>query len=280
MQIQEVIAKIKDYHKGILDGQPIQAKTTRDQILYGNPTQECTGIITTCWATVAVIKQAIAKGANLIIVHEALFWNHGDHTDWLAKQQNKTFLAKKQLLDEHNIVVWRDHDYIHSGIPLQNGKYIDGIFYGLPNKLGWVDYIDNDNPLQFKIEKTTVKKLARHLITTLNLHGAKIIGKLDQPVENVRIPFHILGDAKEVITEGDTKDVHCFLAMEVVDFTLAEYVRDSSMFDMDRAIVSVGHFNLEEPGMEYMLTYLPDILGPEISCTYIQSGDMYEYLTK
>ena len=115
MKINEVIQKMKKYHRGIAQGKPIDDATTRDQILYGNPDQECTGIVTTCYASVDVIRKANACGANLIISHEALFWNHGDHTDWLEEAQNKTFLAKKQLLDETGIVVWRDHDYIHSG---------------------------------------------------------------------------------------------------------------------------------------------------------------------
>ena len=42
-------------------------------MLYGNVDQECTGIVTSCWASVDVIKYVIEKGANLIISHEALF---------------------------------------------------------------------------------------------------------------------------------------------------------------------------------------------------------------
>lgn len=68
--------------------------------------------------------------------------------------------------------------------------------------------------------------------------------------------------------------------MEIVDFTLAEYIRDSSMLGMDRAIIGMGHFNLEEPGMEYMTTYLPAAIQADIPCSYIQSGDMYAYITK
>ena len=98
MKISEVIQKMKQYHRGIANGKPIDDAVTRDQILYGNPDQECTGIVTTCYASVDVIRKASASGANLIISHEALFWNHGDHTDWLDEARNKTFLAKKQLL--------------------------------------------------------------------------------------------------------------------------------------------------------------------------------------
>lgn len=131
MLINQMIENIKKYHKGY---GTIDEATTRDQILYGDANQECTGVVTTCWASVDVIRFAIEKGANFIICHEALFWNHGDHTDWLEESKNEVYLEKKQLLDDHGIVVWRNHDYIHSGIPY-NGSYIDGIFLGLAKKM-------------------------------------------------------------------------------------------------------------------------------------------------
>ena len=282
MQIQKVIDKLKAYHKGEWEGKQIDEETTRDKVLYGNPYQECTGIVTTCWATIDVIKKAALQGANLIIAHEALFWNHGDHTDWLQEEENSTFLAKKKLLDETGIVVWRNHDYIHSGIPLKDGSFTDGIFYGVASKLGWIPYITKavHNPMSFTIPKTTVQELADFLIQRLRLNGVKIIGNKNSIVERVRIPFHVLGDARDTIQEADREDINCFLTMEIVDFTLAEYIRDSSMLGMDRAIIGMGHFNLEEPGMEYMTTYLPAAIQADIPCSYIQSGDMYAYITK
>ena len=51
MLIREVIEKMKAYHKGEFNGEVIKEETTRDKILYGDPDRECTGIVTTCWAT-------------------------------------------------------------------------------------------------------------------------------------------------------------------------------------------------------------------------------------
>lgn len=282
MRIIEVIEKIKNYHKGTFGDEKIDDNTTRDKILYGNAEQKCTGIVTTCWASADVIRKAHAQGANLIICHEALFWNHGDHTDWLVESENNTFLAKKELLDETGIVVWRDHDYIHSGIPKGDGTYIDGIFYGLSEKLGWTDYIieDMENPLFFDLPETTAKNLAEYIIRKLNLNGIKILGDRNTKIKKVKIPMHVLGNDRDLIEESEKKDIDCFLAMELVDFTLAEYIRDSSMLDFNKVIINMGHFNLEEAGMEYMVNYLSDALNEDIPCTYIQSGDMYSYITK
>lgn len=304
MKISEVIRKVKEYHYGYLSSKdgivPINEETTRDKILFGNPDVECTGIVTTCWAHKDVIEEAIRLGANLIICHEALFWNHGDHTDWLKEQGNLTYLHKAKLLEKHGIVVWRDHDYIHSGIPLEDGRYVDGIFYGLADTLGWIPYIDektsqeidqaegwNDfsvqgklNPLSYIIPEMTVGELAKFLVDRLELNGVKVMGNLDKKVSRISVPFHVLGEAKFAITLAGEDKVDCFLTMEVVDFTLAEYVRDASLDNDGAAIIGMGHFNIEEPGMKYMAKYIPKAIEADIPCTFVQSGDNYQYVVK
>ena len=88
MIIKEVIQNVKNYHSGNdyhngtdFTVKPIDEETTRDKVLYGDVDKECTGVVTCIWASSNVIRKAHELGANLIISHEALFWNHGDHTD-------------------------------------------------------------------------------------------------------------------------------------------------------------------------------------------------------
>lgn len=282
MKISEVINKMKAYHKGTVNGQPIDEAKTRDKILFGNPDQECTGIVTSCWASADVIRQAKAMNANLIIVHEALFWNHGDHTDWLEEQQNPTYLAKKQLLEEGGIVVWRDHDYIHSGIPMPDGSYTDGIFYGLMKILGWESYLacDPSRPMLFEVPETSAEKIGRELIEQLHLNGIKVVGDLQAPVRRIAISMHILGEGdREKITMIDEQKIDLLISLELIDFTVSEYIRDSAMLNLPKAILAVGHFNVEEPGMEYMIRYIPEALGTDaIPCRFVPSSDMYEFL--
>ncbi len=281
MQIQTVIDNIKAYCKGSVNGNAIDPITTRDQILYGDANQECTGIVVTCWATSEVIREAAKRHANLIIAHEALFWNHGDHIDWLKENQNKTFLAKKELLDQYGIVVWRNHDYIHSGIPMPNGSYTDGIFYGFADAMGWCDHIigDRERPMSFDIEAISANDLAHQMMEKLHLRGAKVIGDPNTMVKRIHIPMHILGDDRNLIDRCDQEHIDCLLAMELVDFTVAEYIRDANMLGQGKVIIQVGHFNLEEPGMAYMLTYIHKAIQADIPCSFVQSGDSYHYLT-
>lgn len=285
MLASEVIKRIKAYCGGIgFDtGAPIDEETTRDKILYGDPNQECTGIVTCLWANADVVERAQELGANLIIAHEALFWNHGDHQDFIA--ENKTYLAKKRLLDEWGGVVWRCHDYIHSRVPIDtDGALVDGIFYGLAWKLGWLDYRIGDIAmgLDFKIPQTRGEDLARELVEKLGLNGTRLIGDSDAMVSRVHVPMHVMGvapdDNRETIY-ADEHDVDCLMTMEFVDFTTSEFIRDSGMLDQGKCAITIGHFNLEEPGMEYMPTWIPMALGSdEISATFVPMGDTYQYV--
>jgi len=287
MKIAEVITRVKQYHRGIFKGQKIDENTTRDQILYGDASLECTGIVTTIYASPEVIKKAAEKGANLIICHEACFWNHGDHTDWLRDTGNTAFSKKTKLLDEYKITVWRDHDYIHSGIPMEDMPegYTDGIFYGFAKEIGWDKYIIDDpvRPVLYEIPQTTVSQIAEKMLATFHLTGFKVIGNQNANVKKVWIPGHILeGNPRsdEMISYIQNNNINLILPLELIDFTVAEYVRDSALLGENRAIISMGHFNLEEPGMRYMCTYLKEAIDQDIPCTFIQAGDMYRYITR
>ncbi len=279
MKIQEVIDKMKAYHYGKdKDGNRIDDTNTRDKVLYGDTDKECTGIITTCFASVEVIKRAIELNCNLIISHEALFWNHGDHTDWL--KDNEIFQRKRDLLESNGIVVWRDHDYIHSGIP-EEGKIVDGIFYGVMHKLGWRKYVkDVTKATRFEFDEAIDgEELVKKCIKDFNLNGVRSVGDIHTKVKKVMIPGHLIGGVdNETLKEVEEEGYDCLISMEITDFTMSEYIRDSAMLNRPRLIIEVGHFNTEEPGMEYMTTYINKAIGDDtMPVHFVKSADGFSY---
>ena len=88
-------------------------------------------------ATYAVIEKAAALDANFIITHEPTFYSHTDETDWLEK--DPVYHAKRKLIDDNGIVIWRLHDHIHMRQP-------DGIILGLAQALGWEGCLDPQFP--------------------------------------------------------------------------------------------------------------------------------------
>ena len=86
------------------------------------------------FATMDVLRKAVKKNCNFIIVHEPLYYNHLDNTEQF--QNDSVYLEKKKFIDDHKLVVWRFHDYIHHIQP-------DGILSGMVEKLGWAFSIEN-----------------------------------------------------------------------------------------------------------------------------------------
>lgn len=285
MLISDIIRRTKGYCGGTdaFSGRPIEDATTRDQVLYGSVDQECTGVVTCIWPTADVIRRTRELGANLIVSHEAVFWNHGDHQDVVAG--NSVFVAKRALLDEWGGAVWRCHDYIHSGVPLEeDGSFADGIFYGLAWKLGWLECRVGDRArgLDFLIPETTGRELAALLVRRLGLNGTRLIGDPDARVSRVRVPMHVMGGPGDVGAANamDAEGIDAFVTMEFIDFTTCEYVRDAAMLGQGKCAITIGHFNLEEPGMEYMAQWLPRAVGegaPQV--TFVPMGDTYQYVT-
>lgn len=282
MKINAIIETMKNYHCGMFHGTPIKEETTRDKVLYGNADQECTGIVTTCFASVDVIRKAHELGCNFIISHEALFWNHGDHTDWLS--DNTIFQKKKALLDETGIVVWRDHDYIHSGIPV-NGQFVDGIFYGLMKELHWDEYLIDDlaRPLTYELKEPMAgDKFIQMVVDGFGLNGTRIVGDPNTVVKKFSMPGHLMGERdNEILEMIEKEEIDAILTLEITDFTVSEYFRDSSMLNRPRVIVEIGHFNLEEPGMKYMVNYINDAIhDPNLPVYFVPSADGFDYILK
>ena len=122
MKIKDVIDRIQKAY-GPLPEMP--GFSTQDTYKCGDPDKKCTGVVSACAASIDVIRQSIALNANLIISHEPLFYSNPDQTEWL-EGRSEVYEAKKKLLNDHGIVVWRDHDHMHF-------LDTDLIFQGLAN---------------------------------------------------------------------------------------------------------------------------------------------------
>ncbi len=277
MKIQEVIERIEKYHP------PVDESHTCDVVKVGDTGAECTGIAVTTFASVEVIRKAIAANCNLIVVHEPLFYTHEDKTDWLT--ENSVFQEKKRLLDENHVTVYRDHDRIHGG-PRREREHMDMIFYGIMKTLGWEDYnIGFDlKPQVYKFSPRKAISVADELIEKLDLNGVRMVGDPETMVETVFLCEHVTGahfgphdKDSELISEVEAKGYDLMVPFEIIDWTLTEYVRDAAALGRPKVIVEAGHFNVEEAGMKYMAQWLPSLLDASIPVTYIQSGDFFTY---
>jgi putative NIF3 family GTP cyclohydrolase 1 type 2 len=240
---------------------------TVDTLKAGSPDTKVTGIVTTMFATIAVIRNAIDLGANFIIAHEPTFYNHTDDTSWL--KNDDVYRYKIGLLNKHGIAIWRNHDYIHHLVP-------DGVTTGVLAKLEWQKYAGHDIPNIITLPKTTLKELIRHAKTKLNIEKVRYIGDPTQKCSRVLLMPGAAGGQRQIEAIMKVKpDV--LMVGEIQEWETAEYVRDALAKGDNLSLVVLGHIASEEPGSEFMMNWLREKV-PGIKATHVTSGNSLTFL--
>jgi len=219
---------------------------TVDVIKEGDPATPVKGIITCMFATMDVLKQAVAKNCNLIIAHEPLYYNHTDQTASL--QNDPVYLEKKRFILDHKLVVWRFHDYIHRIQP-------DGIMSGMVAKLGWKNYLLNNNISQFVIPQTTLKGVLANLKKIFPKNAFYVVGNPEMKLSRVRFAAGAPGSSTHIrLLEDDNVDV--VIAGESPQWETYEYMRDAVAQGRNKAIIFISHVSSEEAGMDFCAEWL------------------------
>jgi putative NIF3 family GTP cyclohydrolase 1 type 2 len=241
--------------------------TTVDTLKSGSRDIVVSGIVTSSFANIAVIRKAIALGANFIIAHEPTFYNHLDETGWLEKDE--VYQYKAALLKEHGIAVWRNHDYIHTITP-------DGVLEGVVAKLGWQQFGKAGQPVFQLSPPRTLKALIGETKKKLNIGMVRYIGNLDQRCQKVLFLPGAPGGKLQIAMAGEEKpDV--LICGEISEWETAEYVRDAEAKGDKLALIVLGHSVSEEAGSDYMENWLSRNV-PGIKTTHITAGNPLSFM--
>ncbi|PWT70851.1 MAG: hypothetical protein C5B59_19435 [Bacteroidetes bacterium] len=237
-----------------------------DTVKSGSANQNVTGIVTTMFATTHVIQEAARSQANFIIAHEPTFYNHTDDINWV--QNNSVVKRKQDLLSEHDMAVWRFHDYWHSFHP-------DGIMYGFVKAANWLPYFKaGSHTLQ--LPPTSLSELIDHLRTSLSINHLRFIGDPAQRCEKiVLVPGAAGGQVHIALAEKEKPDV--LIVGEVQEWETAEYIRDARLQGTPISLIVLGHSVSEEPGMQWLAEWLQPKL-PELKIQHIASGDPFSWI--
>jgi putative NIF3 family GTP cyclohydrolase 1 type 2 len=239
-------------------------KQTVDTIKIGSGQQPVTGIVTTMFATVDVIRQTAAAGANFIIAHEPTFYNHLDETAWL--ESDAIYNAKKDLLNKHRIAVWRFHDYWHTHRP-------DGVLMGVLTKLGWQKYYNADDPRIIKLPSAmTLNDIVDHSKKSMGIRQVRIVGNPDQRCLRIGLSPGAAGGRSQIqLLQQEKPDL--LIVGEVNEWETAEYVRDANATGNNLSLIVLGHSESEEPGMEWLAPWLQPKVS--VSVTHIPSRNPF-----
>ena len=240
---------------------------TVDTLKSGSPDTVVTGIVTTMFATIDVIRKAIDLGANFIIVHEPTFYNHLDATDWL--KDDDVYQYKIDLLNKHNIAVWRNHDTIHQLKP-------DGVTKGVLEQLEWQQYAGKDIPNILSFPPILVKDLIVHVKEKLHIEKVRFIGDPAQSCTKVLFMPGAPGGTRQIQGIGKVKpDV--LICGEIAEWETAEYVRDARAKGDNISLILLGHIASEEPGSAFMLQWLKENI-PSIKATHIYCENSLSFI--
>lgn len=259
LTVQQIIDTIlKDYQ-----GQPI--KNTNDTIKAGNTDMVVTGVVTTMFPTIEVIRKAHNIGANFLIVHEPTYYNGSDNKTLV--ENNTQVKLKEELLQQLNMTIWRFHDYAHAMRP-------DFVSYGVVRSVGWEKYYDmNSNILN--IPETSVKDIVKLFKKGLHINHLRYIGKEDKPCKKVALLPGAWGGSRQMSTLVNQKpDV--IIVGEAVEWETVEFIRDCQTLGHESALIILGHSVSEEPGMLYFSEWLRNKI-PDLKITHIPSNDPFKW---
>lgn len=259
--IQQVIDRIISKIPGHLQAQTV------DTVKSGSPDEKLKGIVTTFLATYAVIENTARIGANLIITHEPTFYNHYDDTVWL--DNDPVYEAKRRLLEENRIVVWRFHDHMHKLHP-------GGILTGMLKELGWEEYSQPSAPHTCMIPAVKLGGLGGYLKKRLNIKSIKIIGDLNMKCRKVGLAVGASG-GKIQINRLVSSDLDVLICGEINEWETSEYVRDAISLGQKKGLIILGHAPSEEAGMKHLVDWLR-IKFPGVLIKFIATDDPFHII--
>ena len=238
---------------------------TCDIFKIGSSEIEVKKVGVTMFATPAVIKSAEEWGADFLIVHEPLYYNHYDE-----RREDKVECAKAKLLEESGIVVYRFHDHPHFSRP-------DLIAAGELKYLsldGDVEHTDTFDLVRIKLkQEITPKDLAQHIETKLNIKNVRIAGNATKPIRKVSCMFGAPGG---LLDELRSDNCDLLIAGEVCEWSLCEYARDASELGCTKTVLTLGHVGSERAGMIYISELLREHFM-DIEVKYFECGEVYSY---
>lgn len=217
---------------------------TVDKLVLGDENSLVKGIGVTFLATQEVIEKSIELGVNLIITHEGIFYSHRNNTKIF--EDDSVFKNKLNLIESHNISIFRFHDSIHRYNP-------DGIMVGLLKKLSWEKYEIKQNQIYSIIEipSNTLLKIIEYIRKTLNVNYVRFIGNLTMECNRIGILVGYRGTGEIAIPLFDKENVDTLIYGEGPEWETPEYVRDAIIQGKKRGLIVLGHAESEKFGMEY-----------------------------
>jgi putative NIF3 family GTP cyclohydrolase 1 type 2 len=236
---------------------------TVDGFKAGDPSTVVTGIAATVMASTDTLRRAAAARQNFIVTQEPLFYSANDDPGNRAK--DPVYLAKKALIDEHRLVVWRFSEHWNARQPNEAAR-------ALAATLKWTGSEVADTPQTYRIPETTLGGLVAQIRNRLPLRGGlRMVG---QPGMRVRTVYLAPGTTSLASAVTSLQKADVILAGEPREWEAIPYTLDTWSTDSGKGLITVGRVVSEGPSMQACAAWLRSLL-PEVRVEPISALDPY-----
>ncbi len=242
-----------------------QLSKTCDTIKFGDERKEIFKVAVCMVPTIDVIRSAKEWGADMVIFHEPLYYNH-----WDVPMSDIVTQVKRSVVESSEMVFFRYHDYMHSSL-------IDEIIEGELTSLGLSGNL-KDGAVFVLDQPLTALTLAKLIEDRLNISHVRIAGELNKEATKIALRFGD-GMSSGMIDVINDDDVEIVLTGETVEWMVSEYVRDAKSIGRNKSLIVMGHIGSERDGMKVLTEKLKKKV-PSVTFRYLECGEVYFYTDK
>ena len=257
----------------------------------GNPKTPVTGIATTWTPTVEVLRQAAAKGQNLVVSVQAPFWSGSQRPGGSGRnaapprpspftvppvdiETTELYRYKSHYIDEHNLVIWRFSEN-WDALPEQFR------LHALAAALGWQGHQDLEatktvaqvNAAVYALPKTSVLEMANQIKSRIGVRAMRVLGDPHSMISRVvlRPGYLLVPDMMQMVRATKADAVACG---EPCEWEAFEYGEDWISAGWGKAMFMLGYAVSEDPGTKEMASWIKSLI-PEVPVSHIPSGEPF-----
>ena len=260
MKVKDVISwleKIAPPDSGIVDDD--------NRLLLGDENTEIKAVGVAWMATTPVIKEAIEKGVNFLIVHERLFFGHQE-SDWYEdseEDQKEVNKIRKDLLEKNKIAVYRAHSNWDC---LREHGVTDSLGFAL----GYKKVVRKTKFIKtYEIPTKKLKAIAEEIKEKLKLQSLRVYGDLNSQVSRITPLIGGFGGNQKNMPEIAKK--HGSQVIIVGD--LVEYILIHAQ-ELGISVIETVHSASETPGLKSLFNLLKETF-PQIPIYFFNGGCLF-----
>lgn len=259
--------KIQDIMNKLFEWSPLRGRENKSDVpIFGDMERDVTKVGTCIIATPDVLRKAKELGIEFIINHEGTYHTcvtyFGDEEFY---NSDKVVSAKKKLVEEIGIPIYRFHDYSHF-------TDVDKINTGVLKKLGIKGEFDGIRTFELAVPMS-VDEMEKQMEKKLGLKHIRFVGQRNKMVKRFSLCAGAWGD-KVLYEELNREDIDLVICGEICEYSICEYVRDSAQLGIDLSLFILGHMGSERSGMEYVAEYINENIDG-VEAIYLESGEVY-----